>query len=224
MILPHVYNGKDRTFFFFSYEGLTLRQDGTISTSVPTAAMREGDFSQLTNGQGQAIALYNPYTTQSAAQNYARTPYPGNIIPITQRSPFAAYYYSVLPLPTLPGVNPAEAPNWFGNDPTTQNDWTYTWRIDHRFSDRDQIFGRYTIGNDSDLYRNNNQAGPISMDQLWNDYSSDERAQTGSFTWNHIFGPNIFMQTVVTGADLNQHSGYLVPSYNQARHTQARRS
>ena len=139
--IPHLYNGTDRTFFFAAWEAYALRSGFTISTSLPTQAMQQGDFSQLTDGQGRSIVLYNPFSTGSAAQNYSRTPYPGNITPISQRSPFAAYYYSVVPQPNQLSTNPSVTANWFGPDPTKQNDWTYTMRIDHRFGDEDQIYG-----------------------------------------------------------------------------------
>ena len=53
--IPKAYNGRNKTFFFFSYEGYQLRQSTTRNTSVPTAAMREGDFSGLVDFQGREI-------------------------------------------------------------------------------------------------------------------------------------------------------------------------
>lgn len=209
--LPH-YDGKDRTFFFFGWEALSLRQSTTISTSVPTPAMEQGNFSQLTNAQGLPITLYDPRSTAGPSQNSARVPYVGNIIPLSERSPLAAYVYGVYAQANQPGVNPSVSANWFGLTPAPQNDWTYTWRIDHRLGERDQIFGRYTIGNDSSFYNN---GGPITTDELWNAYSSQERMQTGSFTWNHTFSPTFFLETLGTGADFNQRSGMLVPSATQ---------
>ena len=67
--IPKVYNGKNRTFFFFSFSEYFLRQLTSISTTVPTAAQGNGDFSGLTNASLQRITLYNPYTTADAANN-----------------------------------------------------------------------------------------------------------------------------------------------------------
>ena len=84
--VPGLYNGKTRTFFFFAYEEFRLRQASTRSISMPTAAMREGDFSGLVNAQGQKFTLYDPMTTDSDGM---RQPFFSNQIPINRRSPLA---------------------------------------------------------------------------------------------------------------------------------------
>ena len=201
-----MYNGKDRTFFFTSWEAYSLRSSSTFSTSEPTQAMQQGDFSQLTNSLNQPITLYNPYSTQGAAQNYSRVPYPGNIIPVTQRSSLAAFYFNAMPQPNQPNINPSISANYFGPSPSNQDDWTYTARIDHRLGDNDQIFGRYTIG-DSKLVsrRTSNNTSPISLNDCWNYQIQDERNNNVALTWDHIFGPAFFMETVLTGSRVNIH-------------------
>jgi hypothetical protein len=213
--LPHVYNGKDRTFFFFAWEGYSLRQGGNLNTSEPTQAMQGGDFSQLTDGQNRPITLYDPWSTAGKDQNYARVPFPGNIIPIGRRSPLAAYYYSVMPQPNQPNVNPSVASNWYGADPTNEHDWTITMRFDHRFGNNDQIFGRYTVGNRVLLNRRPNQPGPISLDFLWNSQDNTERMQNGTVTWNHTFSPTFFVETLFAGARMDWKFDLLEPTANQ---------
>ncbi len=74
--IPKVYNGRDKTFWFFSYEGLRLRQGASFAPSVPTAKMRTGDLSEW---PGQ---LYDPATTRADPNKpggYLRDPFPGNI-------------------------------------------------------------------------------------------------------------------------------------------------
>src|SRR6266566_4803223 len=61
--IPNVYSGRSRTFFFFSREGVELRQGLTRDFTVPTPAMRNGDFSDLVDGQGRRITLYDPPST-----------------------------------------------------------------------------------------------------------------------------------------------------------------
>jgi len=213
--LPHLYNGKDRTFFFFAWEGYSLRQGGTLSTSLPSQAMQNGDFSQLTDAQNRPITLYDPWSTTDKAQNYSRIPFPGNVIPIGRRSPFAAYYYSVMPQPNQGNVNPSIASNWVGPDPTNQHDWTNTMRIDHRFGNNDQIFGRYTIGNRALTNRRPNQPSPESLDLLWNSQDNTERMQSGSLTWNHTFSPTFFVETLFTGARMDWKFDLLETAANQ---------
>ncbi|MGH9659514.1 MAG: carboxypeptidase-like regulatory domain-containing protein, partial [Bryobacteraceae bacterium] len=108
--LPKIYDGKNKTFFFFSFEGYRLRRATTSSTNLPTAAMREGDFSGLIDGQGRLQRLHDPNTTTATWQ---RTPFPNNSIPLTRQSPLAKYLYSVTPLPTT-ADNPLVTSNWFG--------------------------------------------------------------------------------------------------------------
>ncbi|HEY2933413.1 MAG TPA: carboxypeptidase-like regulatory domain-containing protein, partial [Acidobacteriota bacterium] len=105
VILPRLYNGKNRTFFFFSHERVELRQGLTREFRVPTAAMREGDFSGLVDAQGRKIVLYDPLTTRivtapNGRQVAMRDPFPGNRIPIARISPLAKRIYSITPLPT----------------------------------------------------------------------------------------------------------------------------
>ena len=78
---------------------------------MPTAAMREGDFSGLVDGQGRLFTLYDPMTTDAG---WRRQAFPGNRIPVNRRSPLATYLYNVTPLPTHPNVNPLVGDNWFG--------------------------------------------------------------------------------------------------------------
>ncbi|HZO55935.1 MAG TPA: carboxypeptidase-like regulatory domain-containing protein, partial [Bryobacteraceae bacterium] len=100
--LPKIYNGKNRTFFFVAYEGYKLRQASTRSTTMPSAEMRAGDFSQLMDGQGRRFNLYDPLTTGA---NWSRLPFNNNQIPVNRRSPLATYLYSVTPAATNPNVN-----------------------------------------------------------------------------------------------------------------------
>ena len=175
-----------------------------MSTSLPTPQMQQGDYSQLTDNQNRSITLYNPYSTTDKAQNYSRTPYPGNVIPLSQRSPFAAYYYSMMPQPNQPNINPSVSANYFGPDPLRQDDWTFTTRIDHRLGEKDQIFGRFTVGNRLLVNRRtSSNTAPVSLDKFWNYQSDTERMNTAAFTWNHIFSPTFFMETLVTGARMN---------------------
>src|SRR5262245_31976298 len=98
------YNGKNRTFFFFSREGLSLRQGLTRTFRVPTAAMRQGDFSGLIDGQGRRITIYDPLTGRNVTAANGRTqhlrdPFPDNRIPISRISPLAKFLFEITPAP-----------------------------------------------------------------------------------------------------------------------------
>ena len=100
IILPKLYNGKNRTFFFTAYEGFRSLSASTKRASVPTMAMREGDFSGLVDASGRRYQLYDPWTTDA---QWNRQPFANNQIPMSRLSPLAKYLYSVTPAPTEPG-------------------------------------------------------------------------------------------------------------------------
>jgi hypothetical protein len=81
--IPKIYNGKNRTFFFWSYEAFRNRDgaNGTVAT-VPSAEMYDGDFHNWVNAAGVMYPIYNPTTQTTAADGtVTRTVFPGNIVP-----------------------------------------------------------------------------------------------------------------------------------------------
>src|ERR1700687_6205960 len=78
VVLPH-YNGKDKTFFFFNYEGQRQRQSNTTLNIVPTLAERQGDLSAI------STTIYDPYSGNTATG--LRTPFPNNQIPLNRIDP-----------------------------------------------------------------------------------------------------------------------------------------
>lgn len=116
---------KNRTFFFFSWQGTQLRQRPPLSTAiVPTAAQRAGDFSSLLPG----TQLLDP-TTHVAV--------PGNVIPASQLDPVAQKVLQTIPLPNQPGGL------LYYVQASSQTDEQYIGRIDHQFSDKHRLAGRY---------------------------------------------------------------------------------
>jgi hypothetical protein len=108
IILPKLYNGTKRTFFFVSYEGLRQTQQSTTTQTVPTLAMRQGDFTGLTTSNGTPITLYDPNTTTatvtSTGTTYNRNEFAEhNIIPIARFNPVSANVLKYYPLPTTSG-------------------------------------------------------------------------------------------------------------------------
>ena len=120
---------RDRTFYFGDYEGFRSRQGQVNLLTVPTARMRNGDFSEV------PTLIYDPITRQ---------PFPGNVIPGNRIDPIAARFLALYPDPTSPGL----ANNYSSTTLRTQNSTTADARIDHRFSDTNSVWGRYSI-NDS---------------------------------------------------------------------------
>ena len=102
LLIPKVYNGKNRSFWFFSYEG-DRKRNGYISgyRTVPTADFKTGNFSALPQ------AIFDPASTVAMADGtYSRTPFPGNIIPSSEISKVSENIVTMAPTPdpTLPGI------------------------------------------------------------------------------------------------------------------------
>ena len=140
LTIPKIYNGKDKTFFFFAYEGTRYNQIATGFATVPDAAWLTGDFSSLKNSNGTQRLIYDPAT---GAGGGARTAFAGNQIPSNRIDPVAKAMIPFIPAPNAaPGTLPGTA-NYAAQQGTksTVNYWTL--RIDHHFSSRDTIYGRY---------------------------------------------------------------------------------
>ncbi|HXK04927.1 MAG TPA: carboxypeptidase regulatory-like domain-containing protein [Verrucomicrobiae bacterium] len=141
--IPKVYNGKQKTFFFFAYDG-TRNQDPRFSTrSVLTADERKGDFSQsytstVTNGIRTRIPLqiYDPYTVDAKGN---RTLYPGMKIPANQLSKVAQNILTYVPLPNAPSDGTSTDSNNFVPSSSRQNKMAdisgrgdHTWNNSHK--------------------------------------------------------------------------------------------
>ena len=211
--IPKLYNGTNRTFFFFSYEAYRLASSATTSTTMPTLAMRQGDFSGLIDSAGRPIALYDPWTT---GRDWSRAPYPNNVIPMARQSPLAKYLYSVTPAPTQPEVNPLVQSNYFGLGMNNRLDHTETLRIDHRLTDRDQIFGRFTYGNRWSGARSGAGGSPTLLDGAANITYRPMQDQSGVFSWTHSFSPTFFGETIFAASREQQDWAVGTDSINHA--------
>ena len=148
VMIPKLYNGKDKTFFFFAYEG-SRRRDGAIRTlTVPTTLERAGDFSQSTNTTGVVIPVYDPASTQLIGGRQTRTQFAGNRIPTSLLDAVALKLLPFYPVANRTADSLAGANNFranFVNGLTRDN---YTAKVDHNFGSRDRVSGRYLYNSD----------------------------------------------------------------------------
>jgi len=127
---------RNKTFFFANYEGNRIRQASPLIATVPTAAMKSGDFSSL------PATIYDPSSLHTANGTLVRSPFGGNMIPLTDISHVGSNVINLFPNPN--GGLTASA-GTFTSDPTTSNDANqYTGRVDHRLDDNNSIFIRVT--------------------------------------------------------------------------------
>ncbi len=123
---------RDKTFFFGSWEGTRVRKGITNISTLPSAAQRAGDFG--------ARPMFDPATVRPnpAGAGFVRDPFAGNRIPANRLDPVAARVIALYPQPTGPGA----ANNYTISPKQSDTADQIDTRWDHRFSDRDSIYGR----------------------------------------------------------------------------------
>lgn len=129
---------RGKTFFWAAAEGYQDGQSQNLGLHVPTAAMRNGDFSQLRDSQGRPVIIYDPLTTDAAGN---RQPFPGNIIPAHRINPVGRNMVNALPLPTDNVDNGAV--NLPAQDIVESTAYQTSFKIDHNFSDSVTLNGVY---------------------------------------------------------------------------------
>jgi Carboxypeptidase regulatory-like domain/TonB dependent receptor len=134
VVIPHVYNGRDRTFFMVNYEGQRLHSPTDSLSLVPTAAERNGDFSAL------GYQLYNPVNLDPATGE--RLPFANNQIPSSLDNKYVPELLSYMPLPNMP-LN-VDNQNYFESLTDISNTDQFNARVDHRISDKWETFGRFS--------------------------------------------------------------------------------
>lgn len=180
VVLPH-YNGRDHTFFYMDYEGQREIYGLTYTSTVPTAAMRAGNFQGVV-----ANGIFDPATTTLTGTTYNRTPFPNNQIPANRFDPIAAQLVNLYPLPQTTAL----ANNYVSNPTKRSEVERADVRVDHQFSAKDTMFARYSIDltyftipntlNDAIGGNENSFAGP-----------GDERGMNSVIADTHSFSPNM---------------------------------
>jgi hypothetical protein len=150
LVIPHVYNGHDRTFFFFDWEQYRFGSSGVSVQTVPTLAQRSGDFSSTLGGPVASMnnvdpctglpvlngQIFDPNTTQFVNGVYCRTPFPNNQVPVN-RSSVAQKVLALIPKPNFTGVGTQNFSQGF-TDETDQT--VYSLRLDQNFGTRQHLF------------------------------------------------------------------------------------
>jgi hypothetical protein len=145
--IPKVYDGRNRTFVFFSMQSTRNPQQSLFTTTVPTAQWLQGDFSNLKNSAGQAITVYDPMNgSTNSAGAFIRQAFPNNVIPASRFDPVSAKARAYFVAPNAVPTNPyTQTGNFVTNRIITNNDDRYDLRIDHNFSERLRVFVRGSL-------------------------------------------------------------------------------
>ncbi|MGA2436189.1 MAG: TonB-dependent receptor, partial [Bryobacteraceae bacterium] len=179
--IPKVYNGKDKTFFFFDYEGVRLDQTSEIATNTPPTAWRGGDFS------GAGVTIVNPLTG---------VPFTNNQIPSSMINSVSAKIIPLFfPQPTSSVTSLAGGNNLVEGFPGAYSEDGFDGRLDHVFSANQRVWGRVTqktisaTGTDAALGALG--SGDSSYNPLMGTFSQpvDTTNIAGSYVW--IIKPNL---------------------------------
>jgi Carboxypeptidase regulatory-like domain len=200
-----------KLFFFGNYEGLRQVQGQSATSLVPTVAQRAGDLSGLLTGTTANLCgaggppaynydtgqLFNPAsetlttctTGANAGQNVLiGTPIPGN--QITAIDPVAAHVLSLNPFP-LPNLTGNAGVNYINSEPSTRYDDQYDARVDYDISEKDQVFGRYILGQANEV---NPTTGYSTLPGFGDKLSF--RGQNVAIGWTHTFGANLLNEAL----------------------------
>ncbi len=145
IIIPKLYNGKDKTFFFVSYEGLRFNNALDYLRTIPTAAERNGDFSNTranVAGQFLPVQVFDPFSVTSVGVNqWQRVPFPNAIIPANRINPFTRRFVNEFPAPNRPPQDPVlNTNNYFNRAVRSFERNSTNARFDQRFTKHNFYF------------------------------------------------------------------------------------
>ena len=181
---------KNKTFWFVAYEGQRERQANYARASVPTAAIWEGDFSGAITEANVPLTIYDPLSTGVDGR---RLPFVGNRIPRSRITKFAETMRSVSAMPAGPnaGGNPWIETNFEAYYPNRLNINTLTLKLDHMFSEKDNISGRLTYS--SSPYRllgGRYGYPPLGTTDAGGTGRRESDVYAPVVRWNRVFSPN----------------------------------
>ena len=183
--IPKVYDGRNKSFFMFNYEGRRRREPGAIATaSVPTQAFRNGDFSSLLNRRnaaGAALPAVNIIDPTSSPT--APLPFAGNIIPTARITQAARSLTNFWPQAQFAITDDASGAINFRNPGTLNlDDNQYFMKFDHNFSSNDKVFFRYATNIPKYFSITNNPNFSYLVEGRNNNYATQ---------WLHVFTPRM---------------------------------
>ena len=196
--IPKIYNGRDRTFFFFSFEGFRNKQLASNALqTLPTTAYRNGDFSAAltnkelspaTNALGLQInenVIYDPATSRLVNGNIMRDPFNNNSIPPIRFDPVAVAVQKLIPAADQPNVL---YQNWMQTQPNTRIQTIPAVKIDHMFSSAARLSFYYSKERSDQISSNDSLPIPISQRRDQFIYAHTTRAN-----YDHSLTPTLLI-------------------------------
>ena len=212
VVIPGLYKGQNKTFFFTAFEGRRQRSAVNTFYNLPTALQRAGDFSQTFNAQGQLRVIYDPFSTAPDPERpgqFIRTAFPGNRIPANRLDPVAVEaqkFYG--PAPNLPGLPFTGQSNYLMQGKFRANVNRGTAKVDHNLDDHQRFFVRYSVFD-------NQNAQPVAWDSPGcpdgSCFANAEMQNNAAFDYTNVLTPNSVFNVRYGFARsiLNRQSNYL---------------
>lgn len=145
--LPKIYDGRDKTFFMYSWEAIRSSIPYPQTYTVPSLLQRTGDFSQTVQSNGNPITIYDPLTTTQSGSTYNRTAFANNIIPTNRLDPVAKKILEFIGKPNVPGTKAGAQNLIVSPNPRTDAYDQHVIRIDQVINSKNKFFSRYIRGN-----------------------------------------------------------------------------
>jgi hypothetical protein len=159
IFLPRIYDGRNRSFFYFNWEQIPQRSPDNILATVPTALERSGDFSRTVNNAGQRIVIYDPGTTKpdlARPGQFIRDPFPNNQIPAERLDPIAKKLLEYYPLPNRNTL----VQNYVQNNSRRNDTEKLFVRFDQNVGDKHRVFLTSGVQQNSQFTPGVNEAFP----------------------------------------------------------------
>jgi len=170
IIFPKLYNGKDRSFFFFNYEGYREGTPTPLNLSVPEPEFINGDFSKLVDNQGRQIVIYDPTSGRDVNGTWTRTPFDRNKIPGDKINMIAQKILSYFPKPNRPfqGSFYSQSNLFLPGGENLDHDAFYNLviKFDQNFGDKNHVFFRHASNDRTEIRPTNGVKGPGADGQL----------------------------------------------------------
>lgn len=169
VIIPRLYNGKNRTFFSYGNDFMQRTFANLNTATVPTVEQRRGNFAPLLAISPQ-YQIYDPATiAPAAAGRFSRQPIPGNVIPASRLSPISQRLLDYYPLPNATGTVDGRN-NFFGTAASLIDYWSHMLRVDQVVNERQRFYVSYSMmRTDGDQGRNlvNDAIGNITTNKYY---------------------------------------------------------
>jgi hypothetical protein len=186
---------RNKLFYFGNYEEWRLANSYHATGTVPTPEQRRGDFSGLKTVTGALTQIYDPASTRvnPNGTGYVRTPFSGNIIPLSQLDRVAQNIMPFYPLPNTPASNAfTQSNNFQANIGTAQRAREEVVKVDYSISAKDSLSSHYILWD----HRTDNgaQGSGIYPDSVSRVRLDDYSNRHTNLSETHIFSPNLINQ------------------------------